>query len=241
MKDKPYWAGLTYVDLFAGPGMCRVRNTGEEIDGSPLIALGSPKPFDEFFFVDTSREAAKALESRFTCRNAHVQPHIYTGDCNREVDKLVRDVPSDHLVLAFVDPTGLHVHFDTIRKLTSGRKVDLIISFMDRLDLVRNVGKYYYENEDSNIDKFLGRGVDWRRKFDSLSNQDAQHVCHMFLDLYSQQLKSIGYQHFGQPQRISGSGSPFYLLLFASKHHLGADIWNRVSKKDRGGQGSFEF
>jgi three-Cys-motif partner protein len=34
------WPGkLYYIDLFSGPGLCRIRETGEELDGSPLIAL----------------------------------------------------------------------------------------------------------------------------------------------------------------------------------------------------------
>lgn len=38
MKNK--WGGrLYYVDLFAGPGRCRIRGTHREIDGSPLVAL----------------------------------------------------------------------------------------------------------------------------------------------------------------------------------------------------------
>src|SRR5690348_5460979 len=30
---------MYYVDLFAGPGRCRIRGTEKELDGSPLIAL----------------------------------------------------------------------------------------------------------------------------------------------------------------------------------------------------------
>ena len=34
------WGGkLAYVDLFSGPGKNVIRETGEEVEGSPLLAL----------------------------------------------------------------------------------------------------------------------------------------------------------------------------------------------------------
>jgi three-Cys-motif partner protein len=32
--------GAAFIDLFGGPGRARIRDTGELIDASPLIALG---------------------------------------------------------------------------------------------------------------------------------------------------------------------------------------------------------
>jgi hypothetical protein len=44
MIGNPQWpAGLAYVDLFAGPGICRLKETGRRIPGSTLIAANSPK------------------------------------------------------------------------------------------------------------------------------------------------------------------------------------------------------
>jgi len=238
MKRK--WGGLSYVDLFVGPGLCRIRGTSKEIDAPPLLALEAPKPFDALYFVDKSADAIHALESRLRGHGSDIPAHTYVGDCNVEVDRLERDLSADHLHLAFIDPTGLHVWYDTLRKLTRRRKVDLIISLMDRLDLTRNIRDYYYPNQDSNLDRFLGMGAQWRYEFDSLPNQDAEHVSNWFLNLYQRRLRKIGYCHFGQPRRISGSG-PFYLLFFASKHPLGAKLWDETSGTDRGGQRSFHW
>lgn len=234
MKGKPSWRGLGYIDLFCGPGLCRLRDSDEEIDGSPLIALASPKPFDVFVFVDKSRDAIEALEKRFADRCASVVPYTRVGDCNEEIEDIVRELPADFLYLAFIDPTGLHIHFDTIRALVQQRRVDLIISWMDHLDLLRNVDEYYYHDPDSNLDYALGKDLDWRREYDALLNRDAAHKSRFFLDLYQRQLASLGY-HFGVHHRISGV-VPFYLLLFASRHDLGVKLWNQTSKKDRRGQ-----
>ncbi len=52
MKNR--WAGkLYYVDLFAGPGKCLIRETRKEIDGSPLIALKFN--FAKYFFVESDQ------------------------------------------------------------------------------------------------------------------------------------------------------------------------------------------
>lgn len=47
MRQK--WVGkLHYVDLFAGPGFHRIRNTDTVIAGSPVIAANVPYPFGRF-------------------------------------------------------------------------------------------------------------------------------------------------------------------------------------------------
>jgi three-Cys-motif partner protein len=52
------WPGkLYYVDLFSGPGRCHIRETGEEIDGSPLIALKFN--FAKYFFFEADPVATK--------------------------------------------------------------------------------------------------------------------------------------------------------------------------------------
>jgi len=232
MKDK--WAGLGYIDLFCGPGLCRLKGSGKEIDGSPLIALETPKPFDLFVFVDKSDDAIRAIEKRLAARAPGVMPLTRVGDANEEIGEIVRCLPRNFLYLAFLDPTGLHIHFETIRCLARQRRVDLIISWMDHLDLLRNVDEYYYPRRGSNLDHVLGTDLDWRAEYDKLVNRDTQHKSKFFLDLYKKQLGSLGYR-FGDPKRISG-GVPFYLLLFASRDKLGLKLWNGTSGKDRGGQ-----
>lgn len=240
MKNKPRWSGLGYIDLFASPGISRIRGSREEIDGSPLIALKTPrqsKQFDDFYFADISCDVLKAIEKRFAAHLPQVGPHVYAGDCNSTVDEIVKDMDPRALYLAFIDPTGLHIHFDTVRKLTTERRVDLIISVMDRSDLIRNISAYYYPRKSLNLDKFLGEDVGWRDEFDSLPNRDAEHIREFVLDLYRRQLRTIGYKHFGLPKTIAGA-VPLYLLFFASKHKLGATLWDSTSATGPGGQRS---
>lgn len=54
---------LYYVNLFVGPGLCKVRETQEEINGSPLIAL-LENDFDKYYFfeADPASERLAAAE-----------------------------------------------------------------------------------------------------------------------------------------------------------------------------------
>jgi len=50
MKNR--WEGnLYYIDLFAGCGKCRVRDSGDEIDGSALMSLKIRFPFKKYFLL----------------------------------------------------------------------------------------------------------------------------------------------------------------------------------------------
>src|SRR5581483_12516473 len=59
-----------YIDLFAGPGMNRVGESGPEFDGSPIRVLGavgsnrSGTVFTRAIFVNSNREDHRALETR---------------------------------------------------------------------------------------------------------------------------------------------------------------------------------
>jgi three-Cys-motif partner protein len=62
------WHGkIYYVDLFAGPGLCLIPETGEEFDGSPLIALKFN--FAKYFFFESDPACFKALETRIKVRS----------------------------------------------------------------------------------------------------------------------------------------------------------------------------
>ncbi len=99
MKNK--WETRTYVDLFSGPGICVVEETGEEIPGSPVIALQCRLPFTHYFFNDLEVEFIKALESRITpCEFAKV--NFNNKDCNLVVDDLLEELPDNSLDFCFV-------------------------------------------------------------------------------------------------------------------------------------------
>src|SRR5438876_9886563 len=53
---------LRYIDVMAGPGQCKILETGEEFPGSPFVALDFG--FNDFLFIEDNPDLADALENR---------------------------------------------------------------------------------------------------------------------------------------------------------------------------------
>src|SRR5258706_1695949 len=143
MVGHPKWsAGLAYVDLFAGPGVCVVEESGKRIPGSVLMAANAAKPFTMILASELQQTSADALRARLNRTPAAETSHVFAGDCNSVVHKIANMIPPRALTLAFIDPEGLHARFDTIKALAARGRVDLLILFADRMDIVRNVDLY---------------------------------------------------------------------------------------------------
>jgi three-Cys-motif partner protein len=238
MVDSPKWtAGVVYVDLFSGPGVCQVKESTRRFPGSPVIAAYATKPFTKLLLCEKNRNAADACEARISTSPASDRFTLFRGDCNECIDDVVSQIPDGALTLAFVDPTGLHAQIRTIQKLAAGRRVDLVVLFPDAMDAVRNTQAYYFQQPDSKLDRVLGANSDWRTEYQNLGTHERSAVCKWFTDLYRRQLSKVaGYDQFGE-EVIRGPQGPLYRLLFASKHPRGLDFWTKVTKRELGGQG----
>lgn len=130
MVGKPQWpAGLTYIDLFAGPGVSRIKGRGDRIPGSPLLAAWTPKPFQKLILCEKDPEAAAACRTRLQRLSESPDCSFFVGDCNVLITDIVKAVPSRSLSVALIDPTGLHAHLDTICRLSDCGQVDLLVLF----------------------------------------------------------------------------------------------------------------
>jgi three-Cys-motif partner protein len=238
MVGSPKWpAGVVYVDLFSGPGVCQVKESGRRFPGSPLIAAHATKPFTKLLLCEKDRKAADACKARLLSSPSSERFMLFHGDCNECVDDIVSNIPDGALTLAFIDPTGLHAEIATIQKLAANRRVDLVVLFPDAMDAVRNAEAYYFQNPDSNLDRVLGADSNWREDWQNLGTHERSAVCRWFSDIYRRQLARVaGYDQFGE-EVIRGPQGPLYRLLFASKHPRGLEFWSKVTKRELGGQG----
>lgn len=237
MVGNPKWkGGLVYVDLFAGPGICRMRETGKRIPGSPLIAAHAPKRFEKIILVERNEAYSIACDERMRKSPAADRYKMFTGDCNSLITSVTREIPRGALTLAFIDPEGLHVHFETLKELASGRQVDFLLLFADAIDVVRNVDQYEQES-DSNLDLMLGSDSGWRDDWAQLQNRSGANVRSLFPKIYQRQIqRHLKYTGFRE-KVIKGPQGPLYTLIYASKHELGLEFWDIITKKDRAGQG----
>jgi three-Cys-motif partner protein len=239
MVGKPAWpGGVVYVDLFAGPGICTVKGSGKRLPGSPLIAAHAAKPLTRIVACELDPTLAAACRIRLSESPAKDRALVLDGDCNSQLREIVRQIPRGALTLAFIDPESLHIRFDTVAKLAAVGAVDLLVLFADAFDVVRNVDEYYVKNPASRLDQFLGLDSGWRQDWASLHDRTAAKTRDLFLGVYQRQLRTLGYDHFGE-QRIEGPAGPLYRLVYASKNSRGLDFWNKAQSKERDGQGRF--
>src|SRR5205823_6441166 len=53
---------LVFLDVMAGPGLCKIEETGEEFPGSPFVAL--QHDFSEYIFIEADAALVDALKQR---------------------------------------------------------------------------------------------------------------------------------------------------------------------------------
>lgn len=222
--QRKWSSSLTYIDLFAGPGRCFIDSIRNGTEGSPLIALAYP--FSKYIFIEENSVNLDALAKR--CGNSPKSPRIsfISGDCN----DVVSSIQPAGLSVAFADPTGLDLHFETIRKLTEGRKVDLLLNIQFGIDLKRNFVPY--RKDRSPLDQFLGGSVDWRQVNEP---RDA-------IDWFRRKIEGLGYSTAKFKVEVRNQKNvPMYFLFFASKHPRGLYFWREITKKDEAGQHEWAF
>ena len=239
MVGKPAWkAGVVYVDLFCGPGICVDRKTKKRFPGSPLIAANAPKDFTKILLCEINPKNAEACRKRMDRTPARDRYELFPGDCNSEIDNVLKHIPQRSLVLAFLDPTGLHLHFATVKKLADRGATDLLILFPDSVDILRNDKNVYFDQPDSNLDLVLGFDSNWRDQIAALNSNEGSRKRRLYADIYRNQLtKHCHYKHFEEVV-ISRSSGPLYRLIYATKHKMGLDFWQKSIKRDARGQGT---
>lgn len=229
------WKGLHYIDLFAGAGIERLRGSKELRWGSLIIAAKAPKSFERLHLCELDPRKYQALYKRVTRMRPDSQ--ILNGDANEEVYNISKEIPQGTLSLAFLDPYSLQIDFKTL-ELLAMKKADLIIFFPDRLDVLRNWRHYYYKDQNSKFDRYLGLGSDWRSV---LENAPPNSRVEVLREFYVQRIKQkLGYRHV-EHERISSHGRPLYYLIFCSRSELGAKFWREISRNKPNGQRTFWF
>jgi three-Cys-motif partner protein len=218
--------GAAFVDLFAGPGRCRIRDTGRIVNGSPLLALASDQaPFTKLVFSDFDAENINALRRRTAFAGSRVE--ILHGDANAMVDAIVDRIPAYGLNVAFLDPFGADaLKFETVAKLAAVKRMDLIIHYPTG-DLKRNIAR-----DPGRARAFVGG--------DSGEGLSSPSEVAAGIEALKSNLTTHGYT--GKAVRSvpikNNKGVILYHLVFASKHLRGNSIWNSIVRRESRGQGN---
>lgn len=242
------WRAIHYIDLFSGPGKNRLPD-GRFIIGSPLLALSQKKSFDRYFFVDLDPANIAALQHRctkFAGNISYGNISYATADANQEVDKIVAEIKAvdnvflrsigPSLNLAFLDPEGLELQWETVAKLAKCR-TDMII-YYPQMGITREATHQIQLSSPTSIDCFFGDDG-WRKIYQRHQQGSEANLHRALLDYYKQKLSAFGYKvedPLLEPLFRNSKDAPLYRLLFVSKHPLGNKFWSEATKNLPNGQ-----
>jgi len=222
MRDK--WKNRCYIDLQAGPGKIKIdQSVGF---GSPLLALTAPYPTNHVFLNEWGEEEFAALKTR---TDGIEGVRLFSNDVNLVVDEViqqVRAIAPRSLNIAFLDPEGLELKWDTVAKLAQVPNTDLIINFSTS-GVRRSFGRGYHDA----IDAFYGNR-NWRTLF-----QETTPSSRSLIDFYLKGLEAMGYLTEIDPDlppseivARNSKNAEVYSIIFASKHELGRKFWAQAEK-----------
>ena len=240
MKSKP-WRERYFIDLQAGPGKNRIGTSVHF--GSPLISLLTDAPFTQYRFNELDADNHSALQKRISTSSLASKIRLYKGDANVVVQEICDEIETcDQAMLsgkwscfniAFLDPEGLELHWDTVERLAQMRIMDLVINFstggINRTDGRGKAGLIDYDS----INKFFGT-ENWPRE----NLGDATKRRREWIDFYLERLRSYGYvadldpDWGGMDMAVKNSRNvQVYSMIFASKHELGNTFWGQSTRK----------
>ncbi len=234
MRDK--WPKRRYIDLQAGPGKNQIG--GAIVLGSPLISLTIPHPATHFIFNELDPQLCNALRQRVSASELQDQVTIFQADLNEIVGQICDEISAgdrrasasgkwSSLNVAFLDPEGLELHWQTVERLAQMSRMDLIITFPTG-GLLRTIGRGYLER----VDEFFGT-TGWRSVYD----QSRSWPRRALIDFYRQNLEKFGY-HIDIDRDLprdyiavnNSRNAQVYSLIFASKHPLADKFWRQAAK-----------
>lgn len=233
---------FAYIDGFAGAGTHISKSTGEQIEGSPSVALGIEPAFSHYHFIDMDGQRAKLLR-QFAHGRQNVT--VYEGDCNT---LLLQDVfPKCRYedfcrALCLLDPYGLNPNWDVVQMAGRMKSIEILLNFMI-MDANMNV---LWKNPErvpavqiERMNAFWGDDS-WRHvgytKIPGLFGDIEEKAPNAEIAAaYQKRLMEIaGFRFVPDPMPMRNSkGTVIYYLFFASNNQTGDKIARAVFRKYR--------
>lgn len=230
-----------FIDLFAGPGRCIIKDECREIESGAIRVLKREEaPFNDSYLLDIDEANLMALTARIPPEAGSYK--TIKGDSNliikELVDKLLKHrFKRYHFV--FADPFGPDdLNFETIKELVRLQRVDILIHFP--IMAIRRNWHIWIKKGNTILDQFLGTNK-WREEIASLPSNK---VFDSLINLYEYELKKIGFAftYDLKPVTIRNTrNAPLYDLILVSKDPLAQKIWNTTINKTPDGQKTFGF
>lgn len=230
MKSK--WR-LAFLDVMSGPGLCRIKESGEEFAGSPFVAL--EHEFSEYHFVEEHEGLCGSLRQRVAKHPKASRVKIHNDSWVNLASSGKFQFDNSTLVVAFVDPTGIsQVPISAMRHLARNAHIDLLVTIQYRLGIVWNAPQYQKTENDTALDAFLDFR-DWR----NWDSQDPTKFGQKAIEHFSKEISGLGFigtRHVSVPE-----SQPLYRFTLFSRHPLAEKFWNEILKINEKGQREWQF
>lgn len=118
-----------YIDAFSGPGLHVRKGDGEEVLGSPLVALAVQPPFDEYHFIDLDGEKMDFLKTQVGNRR---DVTFYKAESNKVMLESVLprfSYAKRTRALCVLDPYALTLDWKVVCAAGGSRAVEVFINF----------------------------------------------------------------------------------------------------------------
>jgi len=218
------WKHRVYLELYAGPGRCLIREGRTESEGSPLKVLDLN--FTRFIFIERDEELAEALKKRIQHHPRANSVEIWNGDNFQALEHV--DIPKkDALTFSFVDPTGL-VEMSLIRKIKEvAPRGDMLINLMDSMGIKMNRFQYKADSgPNCRLTRMLGH--DGWKKHLRLSKPEFYRKINF---LFKEELRRLHYLTDDFDVKVTLKGSVhLYSLVFAAGHQRALEFWQKAVK-----------
>lgn len=237
---KKQWPHRTFLDLYSGPGYNKLKS-GVILKGSPILALSTTDPFNQYLFCEGDSTSLDILQTRVDRDYSTSNVKYFAGDCNLKVEEMIQHIPRrDSLSLCFVDPYNLSIKFETLAKLAE-RRVDLLCLLALHMDANRAYDVYMAQ-ESSKIDSFMGT-TSWKQDFINAGRPRRDFP--LFLaDYFAKRMRTLGFEetptHSMHLVRSDDTNVPLYHLALFSKSQLAYKFWKQARSSSTPQRG-FDF
>lgn len=236
---------FAFIDGFAGAGKHISKATGDEIDGSPAVALGVQPPFSHYHFIDLNGNRTEKLRQLATGRR---DVTVYQGDCNKILLKdvfpkcLYRDY---RRALCLLDPYKLDPNWEVVKTAGEMGSIEIFINFMimdAKLNILLNEPEKAQPSQIQRMNAFWGddswRQASYKKQRGLFGEMEEKAPDWEIAQAYRRRLKEVaGFKCVPAPIPMRNSkGAVVYYLLFASNNQTGEKIVRSIFCKYQKGK-----
>jgi len=185
-------------------------------------------PFTHYFSNDLEPSLIESLQARAKSFSSATISYL-ARDCNEVIDALVQTLPRDSLDFCFIDPTNWQISFNSIRRLTDKRQMDLAVTFH-----VGGIKRTASTPPQDLLDFFPDSN--WQQEYEE-AKKVHRPTGRVLLQAYERGLRGLGYRAIKDYVLETNTRNvPLYHLIFASKHDKGAEFWDKIAGRSEAGQ-----